>query len=223
MSTGSGIPEMKTILRGIRIPGYLNIKTFISKSVSPHTYSHVTIHTYHVTIIIYMYHVHIMCRLAWLLLWELVYPLAKRWDAPGIYTCTNALTGTCTIFFPSLYALYKNTYNCMVSMLLRDLDTQGPFVHLACIIANLMNKIITTVNTVFSVSESASVSRKWTLHFELYPLRMRPIITSCWQLHVLWVCPVILQLQSVVSASTRPWVNFIINSCIDRTLTCKCL
>lgn len=32
--TGSGIPEMKTILRGIRIPGYLNIKTFISKSVS---------------------------------------------------------------------------------------------------------------------------------------------------------------------------------------------
>ncbi len=64
-------------------------------------------------------------------------------------------------FFPSLqYALYKNTYNHMVSMLPHDLDTQGPFVHLACIIANLMNKIITTVNTVFSVSESASVSRK---------------------------------------------------------------
>ena len=51
-------------------------------------------------------------------------------------------------------------YNRMVSMLSHDLDTQGPFVHLACIIANLMNKIITTVNTVFSVSESASVSRK---------------------------------------------------------------
>ena len=48
---------MKTILRGIRIPGYLNIKTFISKSVSPHMYSHVTIHTYHVTI--YTYHVQI--------------------------------------------------------------------------------------------------------------------------------------------------------------------
>ena len=57
MFTGSGIPEMKTILRGIRIPGYLNIKTFISKSVSPHMYSHVTIHTYHVTI--YTYHVQI--------------------------------------------------------------------------------------------------------------------------------------------------------------------
>ncbi len=49
MSPGSGIPEMKTILRGIRIPGYLNIKTFISKSVSPgypRTYSHVTIIIY---------------------------------------------------------------------------------------------------------------------------------------------------------------------------------
>ena len=31
---GSGIPEMKTILRGIRIPGYLNIKAFFAKSVS---------------------------------------------------------------------------------------------------------------------------------------------------------------------------------------------
>ena len=29
---------------------------------------------------------------------------------------------------------------------------QGPFVHLASIIANLMNKLITTVNTVYSVS-----------------------------------------------------------------------
>ncbi len=66
----------------------------------------------------------------------------------------------CTIFSPSLYSLYKNTYNRTVSMLPHDLDTQGPFVHLACIIANLMNKIITTVNTVFSVSESASVSHK---------------------------------------------------------------
>ncbi len=45
VSTGSGIPEMKTILRGIRIPGYLNIKTFISKSVSPHMYRHVTLYT----------------------------------------------------------------------------------------------------------------------------------------------------------------------------------
>ncbi len=56
-------------------------------------------------------------------------------------------------------------YNRMVSMLSHDLDTQGPFVHLACIIANLMNKIITTVNTVFSVSESASfVNEPCTLH-----------------------------------------------------------
>ncbi|XP_064385075.1 chloride channel protein 2-like [Halichondria panicea] len=71
---GSGIPEMKTILRGIRIPGYLNIKTFISKSIG--------------------------------------------------------LTAAVGAGLP--------------------IGKEGPFVHLACIIANLMNKIITTVNTVFS-------------------------------------------------------------------------
>ncbi len=36
---------------------------------------------------------------------------------------------------------------------------QGPFVHLACIIANLMNKVITTVNTVFSVSLKNNYSK----------------------------------------------------------------
>ena len=32
-SEGSGIPEMKTVLRGINLTGYLSIRTFISKSV----------------------------------------------------------------------------------------------------------------------------------------------------------------------------------------------
>ena len=32
---GSGIPEMKTILRGIDLKDYLTIRTFISKIVSP--------------------------------------------------------------------------------------------------------------------------------------------------------------------------------------------
>ncbi len=32
---GSGIPEMKTILRGITLTDYLSFRTFISKSVSP--------------------------------------------------------------------------------------------------------------------------------------------------------------------------------------------
>ena len=33
-SSGSGIPEMKTVLRGISLTNYLNFRTFISKSVS---------------------------------------------------------------------------------------------------------------------------------------------------------------------------------------------
>ena len=39
---GSGIPEMKTILRGIELKDYLTIRTFISKIVSP-CHSSVTI------------------------------------------------------------------------------------------------------------------------------------------------------------------------------------
>ena len=31
---GSGIPEMKTILRGVNLPNYLSLKTFISKTVA---------------------------------------------------------------------------------------------------------------------------------------------------------------------------------------------
>lgn len=31
---GSGIPEMKTILRGVSLPNYLSLKTFVSKTVA---------------------------------------------------------------------------------------------------------------------------------------------------------------------------------------------
>ncbi len=31
---GSGIPEMKTILRGVNLPNFLSVRTFISKTVA---------------------------------------------------------------------------------------------------------------------------------------------------------------------------------------------
>ena len=34
LSIGSGIPEMKTVLRGITLTDYLSFRTFISKAVS---------------------------------------------------------------------------------------------------------------------------------------------------------------------------------------------
>ncbi len=119
---------------------------------------HVTIlYTYHVTIL-YTYHVTIYTYHVQIGLMAAVgagLPIGKEVST----MCHCILLAFCYFFvLPCMLCIIINfgefLYNGMVSTLYCALDTQGPFVHLACIIANLMNRIITTVNTVFSVSES---------------------------------------------------------------------
>ena len=120
--SGSGIPEMKTVLRGVNLPNYLSFRAFISKTVALITAVGSTL------------------------------PIGKE-----VYICVCVCVCVCV---HTVYPFVSLSLSLSLSLCLSHTYTQGPFVHISSIIADLMSRLISKYvrifNHVFAVSQTTN-------------------------------------------------------------------
>ena len=120
---------MKTVLRGIYLTDYLTFKTFMAKTVSPHSIplwngmSSSDISKF----VVYLSQVALVTAAGSSL------PIGKE-------VCTYLINPLITKFLTSFILSFIN-----------PLTPQGPFVHISSIIAHIMSKFVTTINRLYAV------------------------------------------------------------------------